>query len=142
MIENAVERLKAALAGRQEIRFAYLFGSLAKGRAGAASDVDVAVRVDAEALKKDYAYGYKAELTAHLMGCLKTNRVDVVLLNEAKPYLRSQVMRYGLLVLNNDEPARIRFCVETIRLYDDAKRLLAIQNGYMMRRIEEGRFGR
>jgi len=140
--EDIVDRLKKALGRRPEIRFAYLFGSHAKGVAGRLSDVDVAVFVDEGGAGKDYAYGYRAALTADLMAALGTNRVDVVVLNEAGPFLRSQVIRDGIVINNRDERERQRFWVETLRLYDDAKRLMAVQQGYMARRIETGRFGK
>ncbi|MBI5886592.1 MAG: nucleotidyltransferase domain-containing protein [Deltaproteobacteria bacterium] len=142
MTEDIVNRLKKALAERSEIRFAYLFGSHAKGAAGALSDVDVAVFVDGRAQEKDYAYGYRAALAADLMAALGTNGVDVVVLNEAGPFLRLQVIRDGVVINNRDELARQCFWVETLRLYDDAKWLMAVQQGYMARRIETGRFGK
>lgn len=142
MIENIVEKLKKALAGRPEIRFAYLFGSYASGKADSLSDVDVAVFVNEGVTNNDYAYGYKAELTAELMAAVKTNSVDVVVLNEAGPFLRSQIIRDGVIINNMDEQERQRFWMETLRLYDDAKWLMAVQQGYLGRRIETGRYGR
>lgn len=142
MTEDIVDQLKKALAGRPEIRFAYLFGSHAKGGAGKLSDVDVAVFVDENGQGKDYVYGYRAALAADLMAALGTNGVDVVVLNDAGPFLRHQVVRDGVVINNRDERERQRFWVETLRLYDDAKRLMAVQQGYMTRRIETGRFGK
>lgn len=142
MIEDIVDKLKKALAGRPEIRFAYLFGSYASGKADSLSDVDVAVFVDEGVTNNDYAYGYKAQLTAELMAAVKTNGVDVVVLNEAGPFLRSRIIRDGVVINNMDEQERQRFWMETLRLYDDAKRLMAVQQGYMTRRIEAGRYGR
>ena len=59
-------RLAGALALREEVLEAYLFGSRAAGRAQAHSDVDIAVFVDESALRRQ-DYGYAAQLTAHLM---------------------------------------------------------------------------
>lgn len=141
-MDKKIEALKDLLGGRSEIKFAYLFGSLAKGTAGKLSDIDVAVFVEDTALKADYPYGYKAMLITELMKTLKTNKVDVVILNEAKPFLCSQVLRDGVLLACNDEAARIEFWVTTLHRYNDAKWLLGIQNHYMQKRIEEGKFGR
>ncbi|MBI5234942.1 MAG: nucleotidyltransferase domain-containing protein [Deltaproteobacteria bacterium] len=140
--DRICKTLKSALGKRSEIKFAYLFGSLAKGTAGRTSDIDVAVYVDDKALKMEQGYGYKAELTTALMSALGTNKVDVVVLNVAKPFLRHQVMKNGKVILSNDAREAADFIVDTMRRYDDAKRLMAIQHHYMLRRIEEGRFGR
>jgi predicted nucleotidyltransferase len=56
-VDDAVVRaLRAALAGRADVRLAILFGSTARGTAGPSSDVDVAVLArasDALALARD-----------------------------------------------------------------------------------------
>lgn len=136
------ERLKQALSKRPEIKFAYLFGSHARGAAGKTSDVDVAVYVDDKALKMEKGYGYKAELVTALMSALGTNKVDVVVLNVSKLFLRHQALKNGIAVICSNDKARADFIVDTMRRYDDAKRLMDIRHYYMSRRIEEGRFGR
>ena len=141
-MDRVAEILKDTLGARPEIKFAYLFGSHAKGTAGKLSDIDVAVFVEDTALKADYPYGYKAMLITELMKALKTNKIDVVILNEAKPFLCSQVIKDGVLLSCNDEAARIEFWVNTLHRYNDAKWLLGIQEHYMQKRIEEGKFGR
>jgi predicted nucleotidyltransferase len=93
--------LAQALAQRVEIAEAYLFGSRATGRAQAHSDIDVAVYVDPDALR-GHAYGYAADLTAHLMHALATNEIDVVVLNGAPPVLYHRVIRDGRRVLARD----------------------------------------
>jgi predicted nucleotidyltransferase len=94
-------RLVRALEPRAEILEAYLYGSQAKGRAQAHSDIDVAVYVDASRAR-DGGYGYPAELTAHLMSALATNRVDVAILNRAPPVLYHRVLRDGRRLLARD----------------------------------------
>ena len=90
-----------ALEPRDEILEAYLFGSRATGRAQAHSDIDVAVYVD-EKKTADAAYGYAAELTAHLMAELHSNEIDVVVLNRAPPVLYHRVLRDGRRILARD----------------------------------------
>jgi len=100
-LEALVERIAALLAPRQEVLEAYLFGSQATGRAQPHSDIDVAVYVD-EAGAVHSGYGYPAELTTVLMAGLRTNRVDVVVLNHAPPVLYHRVLRDGVRVLSRD----------------------------------------
>ena len=94
-------RLTRALEPRPEILDAYLFGSQARGDAGALSDIDIAVFID-ENLAGPGPYGYDAELITDLMTELGTNDIDVVLLNRAPPLLYHRVLRDGKLLLTRD----------------------------------------
>ena len=94
-------RLTRALEPRAEILDAYLFGSQARGEAGALSDIDVAVYID-EDLAEPGPYGYDAELITDLMTELGTNDIDVVLLNRAPPLLYHRVLRDGKLLVTRD----------------------------------------
>jgi predicted nucleotidyltransferase len=94
-------RIAAALAPREEVLDAYLFGSRATGRAQPHSDIDIAVYVD-ERRAIDSGYGYAADLTTHLMGELGTNAVDLVVLNQAPPVLYHRVLRDGRRILSRD----------------------------------------
>lgn len=94
-------RLARALAPRGEVLEAYLFGSRATKRAQPHSDIDVAVYVDAPRAAEG-AYGYAAELTAHLMAALGSNKIDVVVLNRAPPVLYHRVLRDGRRILARD----------------------------------------
>ncbi len=94
-------RLTRALEPRPEILDAYLFGSQARGDAGALSDIDVAVYID-EDVANPGSYGYDAELITDLMSELGTNDIDVVLLNRAPPLLYHRVLRDGKLLVTRD----------------------------------------
>ena len=94
-------RLVRALEPRGEVLEAYLFGSHATGLAQPHSDIDVAVYVDAPQTA-GAAYGYAAELTAHLMAALRSNEIDVVILNQAPPVLYHRVLRDGRRILARD----------------------------------------
>ena len=96
-----VARLADALAPREEVLEAYLFGSRARGQSRRDSDIDVAVYVD-EARARDGAWGYRAELTTDLMTALGTDVVDVVVLNRASILLYHRVLRDGVRVLSRD----------------------------------------
>lgn len=100
-IAELERRLRQALMPREEILESYLFGSRALGRAQPHSDIDVAVYVD-ERRAAGPAYGYAAELTAHLMSALRTNQLDVVVLNRAPPVLYHRVLRDGRRLLSRN----------------------------------------
>ena len=100
-IEELEQRLALALDPRSEVLEAYLFGSRATGWAQPHSDIDVAVYVQAPQTDVT-AYGYVAELTAHLMAALQTNEIDAVVLNHAPPVLYHRVLRDGRRILARD----------------------------------------
>jgi uncharacterized protein len=101
-IEHLGNRIADALATRAEVLEAYLFGSHALGRAQQHSDIDIAVYVDPNASLGSSAYGYAADLTAHLMQRLQTDAIDLVVLNHAPPLLYHRVLRDGQRVLSRD----------------------------------------
>jgi hypothetical protein len=112
---------------RPEIRFVYLFGSVAKGIQNKLSDVDLGVFVDSSTLSsKLHPYGFRAYLITELMELLKSDRVDVVILNEASPLLRFQVVRYGLPIYERDRPERIQFQASAFCRYFDLLPLLKV----------------
>lgn len=98
---SLAQRIAAALAPREEVLEAYLFGSQATGRAQPHSDIDVAVYID-ESRAPRPAFGYAAELTTLLMSALGTNAVDLVVLNRASPLLYHRVLRDGQRVLSRN----------------------------------------
>lgn len=96
-----LRQIAAALAPREEVLEAYLFGSQATGRAQLHSDIDVAVYID-ESRAPRPPFGYAAELTTLLISALGTNAVDLVVLNRASPLLYHRVLRDGERVLSRN----------------------------------------
>ena len=113
-----VARLADALAPREEILEAYLFGSRARGQARRDSDVDVAVYVD-EARVRASAWGYQADLTTDLMVAIGTNDIDVVVLNRASILLYHRVLRDGVRVLSRDLRATTTRAGQALSRYFD-----------------------
>lgn len=140
--KEILEKLQAYLEGRPEVRFAYLFGSWARGTANALSDIDVAIYLDEERIGEGYPYGYKAEFMADLMKVLKTNRIDLVILNAAPFLLRLQVVRDGIPLMCRLESERDQFLAKTWEEYDRMQDLLAAQAASLSQRLKYRRFGR
>jgi predicted nucleotidyltransferase len=134
-------RLHAALDPRDEILEAYLFGSTACGSAQAHSDVDVAVFLR-DPRPPGSAFGYSADLTAALMHDLGTNRVDVVILNDAPPLLYHRVLRDGVRILSRDLRATTTREGQALSRYCDFVPQLAKIEAAHRARTEAGRFGR
>ncbi|MBI4640821.1 MAG: nucleotidyltransferase domain-containing protein [Candidatus Tectomicrobia bacterium] len=141
-LKEIIEWIQAYLEGRPEVTFAYLFGSWARGTANPLSDIDVAIYVDEEKIGEGYCYGYKAEVMADLMEILKTNWVDLVILNAAPPLLGFQVVRYGIPLICRSEVERDQFLAKTREEYEKIRGLLNTQIVSLSQRVKEGKFGR
>jgi len=135
MVDEIIEKLKKFFEGREEVQFAILFGSLAKGTANAFSDIDIAVMIDPQ-FDTTFPYGYQATLIADLMQVLRRNDIDVVMLNNAPIILRYQILRCGNFICVRDEQVRTQFQIDTINRYEDFKRMYAVHESACRRRWE------
>ena len=123
------------LSSRPDILVAYLFGSQARGTQSPMSDIDIGLLVDKDRTD-DSGYGYRAGVTTDIMSVVKTDAVDVVLLNDAPPLLAHRAVRDGIVLHSKDEAARIAFEVRTLNRYIDTKPLRRIQTMYLKRRAK------
>ena len=136
--------LRAQLAGlfeRYPVRLAYLFGSQATGRARADSDVDVAVLAD-ERLSNDERFQLRLDLIGAVGQALRTDAVDVVLLNDASPVLAYEVLRNGTLLYCASEEERIGYQVRALLQLEDTAPLRRLLTEAQRERLRTGRFGR
>jgi len=138
--EPALSRLADAC-DREGVLAASLIGSQARGSARPLSDVDVAIwhdpRLDAaEKLRLRLA------LTGAATRALRTNEVDVVLLNGASPLMRHRAIRDGRRLIERDREARVHLETRALLEYLDTAPLRAELAQGLRHRIEEGRFGR
>ncbi len=126
MAISKIERiLKSYCVSTPDIRLAYLFGSQATGHANKLSDIDTAFLLDETSFKRPPPYGREAAITSDLMRELKTNAIDVVLLNRAPLFLRHRILSSGKAVYAASENERLRFETYVMGRYPDIKRLLA-----------------
>jgi predicted nucleotidyltransferase len=78
----------------EDILFAYLFGSLARKKAGPLSDVDIAVYCrEGSSLPEK-----KLEILGNLVNILKTDEIDLVVLNRAPLTLRMKILENKKLI--------------------------------------------
>lgn len=140
-IKALQNKLHPVLARRTEVRLGYLFGSAAQGHANALSDLDIALLVD-EAYSKTHAtsFDYELSLISDLTEALHTDKIDLVLLNQAPPLLAHEVIRTGSLLFCRDEQERMAFELLVKKRYLDTKALRDLKRQYLYRRIERGCF--
>ena len=120
MDRNAiVEELTTALeAHGKTLACAYLFGSQARDEAGPDSDVDVAVLYGQEPEPTLSGMGQELEL-AEQLGRAIGRPVDLVVMNRASPDLVHRILRDGILLVEPDRSARVRFEVKSRAEYLD-----------------------
>jgi predicted nucleotidyltransferase len=99
---------------------AYLFGSRAVGTDHAESDVDVGVLFDHAAVPLPAERARRAvRLASELIGETHSNRVDVVVLNDAPAELAASVVTRGIRVLCVDAETDHAFRRRTVSLAAD-----------------------
>jgi len=123
MLENQTDisrlfgEVAQILSVREDVLLAFLFGSVARGRSTPSSDVDVAVL-----FRLRPGLDQVNDLQEMLSEALH-REVDIVVLNDACPIIRMQVLRNGVLVVNRLPRAYHDFFVRTVKEYDDLKRI-------------------
>ena len=98
------KRVVEFLNKQMHVKLAYLFGSVAEGKEGKLSDVDIAVFLD-ESLSKPERFNLQLKLISGLTSILKTDRVDLVIMNDAPLSLNYEIIKanHPLVVRNKGE---------------------------------------
>jgi uncharacterized protein len=130
---DLVAGLREFLAELPQVKFAYLFGSHARGSAGPLSDVDIAVYLDGRLNEFDY----RLTLIESLARKVRSDDLDVIALNSAPVLLAFDVIRDGI-VLKDDRSRRVIFEAKVIRDYLDTAHLREVQCQYLKERFRRG----
>ncbi|MGC9004444.1 MAG: type VII toxin-antitoxin system MntA family adenylyltransferase antitoxin [bacterium] len=100
-IEALKSKLKPIFEKYKEIKLVYLFGSRARGLIGPLSDYDFAVYL--EEMDKKKIFDIKLELITSISEVLRTDEVDVVILNEVDyPELKYNIIKEGKLLFERE----------------------------------------
>jgi uncharacterized protein len=114
------EREQARVAdvlSRHAVRFAYLFGSRARGAARPDSDLDVAVRFEADR-DADARFDAALRLGAELEDAIGIP-VDLVDLEAASLRLIGRILGERVILVGRDDPERVAFEVRQFKLAVD-----------------------
>ncbi len=106
------------LRSREDVVFAYLFGSTATGESTPLSDVDIAVYLTGGDLSQK-----RLEIIGDLSDRLGTDHLDLVMLNTAPPGLKIRVIRTGRVLADRRPSARHAFESRTLRAYMDFSKI-------------------
>lgn len=136
---SRLDQVIPLFAADEAVELAFLFGSHARGEAGALSDVDIALLLSS-AVRRDEYLGYRLKYSVAIAEAIRDDRVEIVILNTAPPALAHQVIR-GRVLYERTAEARVEFIVAVQRKYLDLKPFYAIDHAYMQQRLKEHRFG-
>lgn len=114
-INQLLPAAESYLQSHHNVLFAYLFGSLAKGNPTPLSDVDIAVFLRPGVKSAEN----KLELLGRLIDILKTDEIDLVVLNTANLPLVMNILKNKKILVDNNPFVRHNFESLAMRKYFD-----------------------
>jgi len=129
VVKKDLESLAGLMGKRRDVVLAYLFGSQAVSEKvqSQSSDIDIAVFFSPTPSLRELLR-FRSDLT-HL---LKTDRVDLVSLNEASPLLKYEVILGGRAIYCRDSLFQAKFEIKTSSHFLDTQYLRSVQNYYLL----------
>ncbi len=122
MDAEQIEGLKGVFKSYPEVKPAYFFGSKARNDGGPLSDYDFAVYFDEK--NKGKMFDVKLKLLDALSRFLKTDRIDVVVLNLTEsPELKHNIIKEGKIIFE-EEPFKVIFEPMVLNEYFDFRSML------------------
>lgn len=91
---------------QDQVELAYLFGSVAIQKAGKLSDIDLAIFLD-ESIEKKERFKIKLRLISDLENILKTDRLDLVITNDAPISLNFEIIKANHLLFIRDKDLKV-----------------------------------
>lgn len=126
MNTEKIKKINKIFKNFPKIKLVYFFGSRAENNAGPLSDYDFAVYLDEKDTKK--MFEIKINIINQLTDFLKTDEVDVVILNTAEsPELKYNVVKDGKLIYQK-EPFKILIEPKILNEYFDFRMFLLRYN--------------
>ncbi len=134
--EALISRLAEFFKSQEYVELAYLFGSTAKDNRGPLSDIDIGVYLSSK-LTKGERIEKRLELTAELAGFLKTESIDLVVMNDASAVINFEIIKSNIPVFIRDEDFKLDVEQKVMSLYLDRKYHENLMNRAFLERIEE-----
>lgn len=121
--EPKIQKLKEYFEKRDDVMMAFLFGSQADERSHASSDWDIAVYIASENKRVEWEehhkeYSQEDELWKDCTGILKTDRVDLIVLNRAPVNIADAAIR-GMPLVIKDRGLFLQFMLIITKAAED-----------------------
>ena len=133
VLENKIREL---LFSKPEISFAYIFGSFVKTEHY--HDIDVAVYITDGFNKDDmkkFPYGYESTIAGAIMHLLHTDKIDLVVLNNAPLLITNRIINKGKLLFDKDKFKRVAFENNNRKMFIDTENFRKIRTYYLINKI-------
>ena len=130
MIINSKKQFKnlSPIFRKNEVVFAYLFGSQATGKNTKTSDYDIAVMLN-EKLTPNKRFKIRLKLMAEISKILKTQNIDVVILNDIRDILfKFTIIKDGTAIYEKSHIKKVMFEFHTMTNYYDFSPFLNAYN--------------
>jgi predicted nucleotidyltransferase len=124
------------LYNHDKVSSAWLFGSVATGKAGEDSDLDIAILFN-PGMSKYERFDLRLEISGELER-LAGREADVVDMEAAPLYLQHQVRKTGRLIAEKDHTYRVNFDIRSRREYFDLSPVLELRNRKLIERVIGG----
>lgn len=136
-MENIINKAKNFIEDinrRYKIKFAYIFGSQATGKATENSDIDIAIYFQEEYPPMEEVF-IRGDIIEDGKAFFKKD-VDIVSLNNASLLLKYEIIHDGIVLKDDDD--RADFESLSLREYFDFKYYSDIYDNAMIERIRKG----
>lgn len=134
--EQLIPLLEKFFQSHDCVELAYLFGSAAKGKAGALSDIDIGVYLST-GMTKAQRDQKRLELIAKLTTTLKNDRIDLLIINDTPPVLNFEIIKPNVLVLARDHDLKLDVEQRIMSRYLDRKYHEDFLNKTLLKKIME-----
>ncbi len=131
--ENIIYIINEYFYNNLDIIFVYLFGSFAVGKNNSMSDIDLAVYFKENTFDIDNYMKIKMDLTEILK-----RDVDLVVLNTAKPFIKSRIINKHIKVLCRDSLVEGQFIDRSLGEYFDIKPFMDKSYSKVIIKMSEG----
>jgi predicted nucleotidyltransferase len=140
-VSDRIDALARAWSRDPDLAAVYLFGSRAAGREGPRSDVDLAV-VLRQGLDANARWRKRLALLTDATRRLKTDAIDLVVLEDAPAPLAHRVLKGGRLLSDALPERRAQVAEHVLRRYLDEAYLRRVLDVGLADRLREKRFAR
>lgn len=134
-VKEKIPEITIYLSNIPELIAAYLFGSYAREQQDQVSDVDIALLFHHD-LSDEQVDKLELSIWQKLTAILRTDEIDLLVLNHAPLSMQFEIIRTGKAICNNDNNQRIDFEIKTCAKYWDFKKLKDEYDSYSLKRLK------
>jgi len=134
-----LQRLAVNLARDPDVDAVYLFGSQARAKAGRLSDIDIGILLGKQVPAQEY-FQRRLVYIGRCCDILRTDRVDLVILNDAPLLLAYNVVAPRRILVERNRSHRVAFEVDRINRYLDFKPVFDLQVRYVKEHLRRGTY--